>query len=67
MQMLTFKMHTNGEDSTVMAPNRREAIKIAEKAYRARHGLPASFTILASVTEQIGTVPVTASGLVGVK
>ena len=67
MQMLTFTMKTNGEKSTVMAPNKPAAIGIAEKAYRAKHGLPSSYTVMASVTGQIGAVPVTNDGLVGVK
>lgn len=66
MQMLTFTMITNGETTTVMAPSRSKAIKIAEEAHRAKHGLPSSHTVMASIVKQGNAVPVT-SGLVGVK
>lgn len=64
MQM--FLMDVRGYRTTVLAADRKAAVKIAENSYRAANGLPSSHTILASVVDEGIVVPVT-KGLVGVK
>lgn len=67
MDMLTFEMSINGITKFVMAPDRRTAIKVCEADYRRANNLPASACLMASVIKQVGVVPVTQSGLIGVR
>lgn len=67
MQLNPYIMNVNGTRVTVMAPSRKDAIKIAEKDFRLANNLAANVQVTAMVVGQFKPVSVTAGGLVGVR